>query len=154
MKLSTRHGRVELRLDATEARVLTALLDELATVVAAEDAEDPVVARLFPAAYPDDADAQDDYRSITEDGLRTERQERISACGAELVGAPRLDLTDPDRARRWIQTLNDLRLALGTRLGVAEDYDEPDPGDAEHAAWNVYDWLTMVQDTVVTALMG
>lgn len=154
MKLSTRHGRVELRLDATEASVLTALLDELATVVAAEDADDPVVARLFPSAYPDDDAAQADYRSITQDGLRSERQERISACGAELVGPARLDLTDPDRARRWIQTFNDLRLALGTRLGVTEDYDEPDPGEPEYAAWNVYGWLTMVQDTVVTALMS
>ncbi len=112
-----------------------------------------MVARLFPAAYPHDAEAQDDYRSITESSLRSERQERISACAAEVATGDPIDLTDADRARRWIQVLNDLRLALGTRLEVTEDYDEPDPEQADFAAWNVYGWLSMVQDTVVTALM-
>jgi hypothetical protein len=46
--------------------------------------------------------------------------------------------------------LNDLRLALGTRLGVTEDdYDRGPTGEP----WVIYHWLTAVQDSVVTALM-
>ena len=52
--------------------------------------------------------------------------------------------------------LNDLRLALGTRLGITED----DTGDDRSTRATrtqrprlVYYWLTAVQDSVVRALM-
>ena len=49
----------------------------------------------------------------------------------------------------WLGALNDLRLVLGTRLGVTEQtYDEPprDPGLA------LYGWLTWLEGTIVEAL--
>ena len=72
----------------------------------------------------------------------------------ELVGFAHLDLTDPADATRWLQVLNDLRLALGTRLGISEDDDEPDLDDPEQQPRLLYHWLTAVQDTVVQHLMG
>jgi hypothetical protein len=47
--------------------------------------------------------------------------------------------------------LNDLRLALGTRLGITEDDDHvvERPDDPRV----VYYWLTGIQDAVVQALM-
>ena len=50
--------------------------------------------------------------------------------------------------------LNDLRLALGTRLGVTED--EPtdiDPADPRAQSWAVYYWLTALQDALVQTAM-
>lgn len=141
---------------------MQSLLDEMAALFDesdALDASDPVLRRLFPSAYPDDEDAEADYRSMTESSLRSERVDRVAACSGELAvsgeGRTGVDLTDPDASRRWIQVLNDIRLALGTRIGVSDD--EPpdlDPTDPDAQPWLIYHWLTAVQDSVVTALMG
>jgi Domain of unknown function (DUF2017) len=155
VKVSRRHGRVRLRLEAVEVRLLTALLDELETVLSGPPGSiDPVRERLTPAAYPDDAAAEAEYRDITADSLLDDRTERIAACRAELAQGGDIDLAAEDAGRRWIQVLNDLRLSLGTRLGIAED-DDPriEPTDPEAAPRTVYYWLTAVQDEVVHALM-
>ena len=153
MRLAGRRGHARLRFDPAEADLLSALFDQLDAVLD-EDADDPVQRRLFPSAYPDDEQAAADFRTLTEASLREQRDERIAACRADLAGAGDIDLADPDTGRRWLQTLNDLRLALGTRLGITEDDDH----GIDHAAPDaeprtVYFWLTAVQDAVVTAVM-
>ena len=63
-----------------------------------------------------------------------------------------------DEAQSWLGTLNDLRLTLGSRLGVQEDNHELLAALAEDdptfAAFHIYDWLTFLQDTLVQALTG
>jgi hypothetical protein len=50
--------------------------------------------------------------------------------------------------------LNDLRLALGTRLGVTEEDDhDVDATDPREQPRLIYYWLTAVQDSVVHGLM-
>ena len=67
-----------------------------------------------------------------------------------------MTLTDPE-ARAWLGALNDLRLALGSRLAITEDAAEefaalPDD-DPRAATYHVYDWLTFLQDSLVRSLM-
>ncbi len=154
MRLSGRPGRVKLHFDPAEAQLLDVLLGELADVVTEPD--DPAVGRrLYPDALPDDDAANAQFRELTHEGLRTGRRERIAACRAELQTLP-VRLGDDDVARRWLQVLNDLRLVLGTRLGVTDDgVPEPDDVDDEAglAPYAVYDYLTGVQDLVVHAVM-
>ena len=157
MKVNRRHGRLRLHLQPVEVTLLQSLLEQLAAVLdgPAGDGAEGIRARLEPSAYPDDPAAASEFRRLTANALRGERDGRIEACRAELEAGEPVDITDPDVARRWIQVLNDLRLAFGTRLGVTEDdhHDfDPDEPDAELRA--VYHWLTAVQDTVVTHLMG
>ncbi len=158
MKVSHRRGRLRLHLDPIEIDILTSLLAELDTAVRGTDIDDPVTARLYPAAHRDDPAAAADYRELTGSTLRDDRIGRIAACVADLVGSRDLDrdidLTDPEDATRWMQVLNDLRLALGTRLGISEDDVDFDAGDPQQQPRVVYHWLTAVQDTVVTSLMG
>jgi hypothetical protein len=144
-----------MHLDPVEVELLTRLLDELDAVLdGAAGPDDEVLRRLRPAAYPDDVDAEAEYRALTEASLRTERGERIAACRADLAASADIDLGDPDAGRRWVQVLNDLRLALGTRLGVTEDDDrEIDPHDPQAQSRVVYYWLTGLQDSVVQGLM-
>jgi hypothetical protein len=155
VKVSRRHGRLRLRLEPAEVQLLSMLFDELEAVLAdALDPDDAVLNRLYPPAYRDDAEADVEYRSLTESSLRTERSERIGACRAELARSGDVDLAEADAGRRWIQVLNDLRLALGTRIGITED-DDPDldPTDRDAQPRVIYYWLTGVQDSVVQALM-
>jgi hypothetical protein len=151
VKVSARHGRVRLRLEQAEVTLLESLFAELTTMLSQEDeSADPVVQRLFPAGYADDADAEADFRSLTHQALRSERMDRIELCAGEIARSRDVDLSDPDTGERWIKALNDLRLALGTRLGVTEDDYAVRPDDEPRL---IYHWLTAVQDSVVTALM-
>ncbi len=163
MKVGRRKGRLRLRLEPVEVALLQSLFDQLEAVLDGDDATDgtdgdgadAIRRRLVPDGYRDDPKAAAEFRRLTEDTLRAERDERIAACRDELDDSGDVDITDPDVARRWIQVLNDLRLAFGTRLGVTEDdrpYVDPDDPDAELRA--VYHWLSAVQDSVVSELMG
>lgn len=154
MRVSRRRGRVRLQLSPDEAQVLAGLLDEIALAIDADvlPEDDPVRQRLFPSAYPDDAGADEEYRSITEAGLRADRSARARACAEQIQGSADLTLTDED-ADRWIAALNDLRLALGTRLDITEDAPDPDPSDPDFQEQLAYYWLTALQDSLVRALM-
>lgn len=129
--------------------------------------EDPVLRRLFPTAYRDDDEAAGEFRRFTEGQLR---DGKARAAGAiidvlEEAGLPAEptdeDLTidvelEPEAALTWLRSLTDLRLALGTRLGVEEgdeDYwyslPEEDPrGQAHH----IYEWLGFLQETLVLSI--
>lgn len=157
MKVRRRGGVIRLRLDPIEARLLIGLFDDLVDLVSVESsdgADDPVRRRLFPAAYRDDDVADAEFRSLTELTLRTERSERARECAADLAGDPaHIELTY-EAGQRWIAVLNDVRLALGTRLDVTQD-DEPeiDPDDPGAGQRAIYYWLTATQDSIVRALM-
>jgi hypothetical protein len=118
--------------------------------------DDPVLARLFPDAYSDDEAAAGEFRKYTEQGLRSGK---VAAANTVLATLPqdggRVRLA-PEDAQAWLRALNDVRLALGTRLGITEDYEDemelPDWADPRSAYLEVYHWLGYVQDTLVRAL--
>jgi Domain of unknown function (DUF2017) len=69
-------------------------------------------------------------------------------------GGGRIELTEND-ANAWIAAINDVRLALGTMLGVGPD--GPDRLSADHPLaghFDVYQWLTVLQEYLVLGLMG
>jgi hypothetical protein len=148
-------GGPVLRFDPEEAQLLSLLFDELTALLDDSDPDNDVLSRLTPSAYRNDPEAETEYRALTESSLRDQRDERIAACRVDLaVTGGNVELADPDTARRWLQVLNDLRLALGTRLGVTQDDDrDPDPEDPAAQPWLVYSWLTAVQDAVVHTQM-
>jgi hypothetical protein len=118
--------------------------------------DDPILARLLPDAYPDDEDAAGEFRRYTEQGLRAGK-----VATAQMVldtlpeGGGRVLLT-PEQAQSWLRALNDVRIALGVRLDVTEDRDEmlerAEQGGPQAAALWVYDWLSLLQSTLVQAL--
>ena len=154
MRLSGVPDDVALHLEPAEVELFGVLLTELEDVVA--DTDDTAIGqRLYPAALPGDDEGSAQFRALTEDALRSGRHERIETCRAELADLP-VRLADADAARRWLQVLNDLRLVLGTRLGVT-DRGVPEPASTDNAAvapYAVYDYLTGVQDLVVQAVTG
>lgn len=131
--------------------------------------DDPVVARLLPDGYSDDeygaVDANADFRRYTERGLRDGKVGNAQAvidslveAGAETTaGDEPVDVElDAAGVQAWLRCLTDLRLAIGTRLEVAEDDDErwatlPDD-DPARAMHDVYEWLGFVQETLVRTL--
>lgn len=137
----------------------------------ADDAQprptDPVLLRLFPDAYREDDEAASDFRRFTERGLRDRKAATAATVLASLATADGAGLTakerekirielDPDECEAWLRTLTDLRLALGTRLGVndadEDDWMSLDENDPRRHVHDVYDWLGWVQETLVRTL--
>ena len=118
--------------------------------------EDPVLARLLPDAYGDDPEAAGEFRRYTEQGLRSGK---VAAAQTVLdtlpAGGGHVRLR-PEDAQAWLRALNDVRLAIGTVMGITEDYED----EMEAASWadprsaylEVYHWLGYVQDSLVRAL--
>jgi hypothetical protein len=147
---------------ASEAPSSTDLFDDLEkmfneTSAAPPDAPtDPVLARLLPDAYREDAEAASEFRKYTESSLREAKK---------YFGQTLLDTLPPeggrvkltaDQARDWLRALNDVRLMFGVRLEVTEDYEEQlsslEPQDPRVAAFEVYCWLSAVQESLVRAI--
>jgi hypothetical protein len=164
---------VEIRLEAEETALLRALMeqllaligeapggdDELAAMGIAENAtkpDDPVLARLFPDAYRDDGEAAGEFRRYTEMGLRDGKREAAGAVLSALGERDTDAVLNEEQAQCWLRALNDVRLALGTRLDVTEEWYEEanqmDPRDPRASLFAVYDWLTMLQESLVRVL--
>ena len=118
--------------------------------------DDPVLARLLPDAYRDDPDAAGEFRRYTEPALRSAKHAAAQEMLDTLPEAGgRIQLTQ-DQALSWLKALNDVRLALGVRLGVTEEFEEQwarlKPDDPQWTAFEVYAWLGAVQESLVQAL--
>jgi hypothetical protein len=151
------------RLVDAEAGIVGLLLDQLEQLLEADPADsggDPVMARLLPPGHASDPEIAADYRDLTEEGLRSGKADDLAMVRATLPpegGEVRLD---DEQAHAWLRTTNDLRLALGTRLGVTAETEPPeidssgDGPDEESQQLAVYYWLTAVQGSLVDALVA
>jgi hypothetical protein len=181
VKFKKRSGAVQAKVDEVEATVLAHLAGELLVLLAQGEQPresdplaamvgmttgpvprptDPGLARLLPDAYRADdeegAAAAAEFRRYTEADLRAGKRADASTVVATLAplqdegGLLRLDR---DQADAWLRCLNDLRLALGTRLEVTEDTElGPDPDDPDAQALHVYGWLGWLQESLIGCL--
>ncbi|WP_029431444.1 DUF2017 family protein [Blastococcus sp. URHD0036] len=146
------------RLDPAEAGIVGLLLDQLEQLLTGEEDDvegDEVVARLLPEGHRGDPALAADYRELTRDSLVAGKADDLAMVRATLPaegGALRLDA---DQATAWLRTTNDLRLALGTRLGISADTEPPEELASEaDQQLAVYYWLTAVQGSLVDALVA
>ncbi|MFT4189037.1 MAG: DUF2017 domain-containing protein [Aeromicrobium sp.] len=129
--------------------------------------EDPVLRRLLPDAYHDDAEESGEFRRYSEQALTAAKVGNAEAVIAALivggfdpdelgVAEPVEVELGPEAAMSWLKSLTDLRLAIAVRVGI-EDEDDADlivHSDDEQAVAmvEVYEWLGYVQETLVAVL--
>jgi hypothetical protein len=148
--------------DEFEAITALAGLDATAHQTSAAPPDDPVIARLFPDAYVEDDESAAEFRRFTQDRLVERKHTSAHAVLATLP--EEVDLDDDDveieldlaAATQWLGTINDVRLALGIRLGVEQDDDDvwdalPDD-DPRGTVHEIYQWLAWVQDSLLASL--
>ncbi|MFE5207463.1 DUF2017 domain-containing protein [Streptomyces sp. NPDC056600] len=146
-----------------------------------EPPTDPVLRRLFPDAYTDPATFPDtaeqaeeakayssEFRRYTENDLRAGKREDTLAvirsldeltmgAGGAGEGGGRLELT-PQRSVQWLKTLNDIRLAIASRLDITDEEDSeilyrlPDTDERKPLVM-AYLWLGGLQESLVETLM-
>ena len=127
--------------------------------------EDPVLARLFPTAYPEDAEAAAEFRRYTESDLRNGKAAGAASIIDTLEEAGLDDQPEdgvfidvelgPAAALTWMRSFTDMRLAIATRLGIEEGDEErwyalPDD-DPEAQVHDIYEWVGYLQETLVQA---
>jgi len=136
--------------------------DELAGIVgpmdSGDEADDPVVRRLLPDAYRDDEAAAADWRRLGRGEVRAVKSEAMQRVLADVADdGPATIRLDDEHLGRWLPVLTDVRLALGERIGVTEDWVEEaarlDEDDPLRDAYAIYDWLSMLQETILQAVM-
>lgn len=151
----TADGRFALRLDPGERRVLGSLVDQLGAVTAdGPDLDDPAFARLYPTVMPDDPVRSAAFAGLVHADLEAGRREALETVAATL------DATSIDgvQAAAWLGVCNDLRLVMGTRLGIdAGDEDatagnDDDPDDPDALARTVFHYLGWLVGAFVEAL--
>ena len=108
------------------------------------------MARLFPPALEDDPLANLEYERVAHDGLLAERLRNIDT----LERTADAESLTQDEVTAWLTLANDLRLVLGTRLGVTEETEPTDfandPDGRE--TYEVFAFLTGVVAAIVEAL--
>ena len=119
--------------------------------------EDPALARLFPVAY-EDAEAADEYRRFTYTELHQAKVAGLELFARQLAEMAPDIVLDDESAGIWLSALNDLRLVIGSRIGLEEDNGDeleslPET-DMRALAYGLYVILTSLQDSLVEALAG
>ena len=173
-----RGGKVVVRLDAAERSVLASLLgavralladdddaqadaDPLAAFVGMSDGpvetpKDPILLRLLPDAYGDTAPAAE-FRRLTDADLRARKTDAIDRVLDDVAAAEKVELDLDEGVGMWLQAVNDVRLVLGTRLDVTEDWPDAaqdlPPDDPRAALYDFYTWLSALQESLVVAAM-
>jgi hypothetical protein len=151
------------RFTAEEAQVLRQCVAELAALVSDDpDPDDPAVERLFPDVYPESPDDAAEFRRLTEADLKQTKLDQAKTVLSNLLEAGGEVRLDENAADLWLRALTDVRLALGTRLGVQDETDIEveldeavgrDPTSPRVGQLSVYAYLTYLQESLVGALL-
>ena len=129
-----------------------------------EPGRDPALDRLLPAGHRGDDAVASEFRRLTEEGLRQRKSGNLDVALSRLAAAhdDQVDL-DQGQAAAFVMALTDVRLLLGERLGIRTEEDaealyaslaQLDDDDPAGYAVAWYDFLTWLQETLTSALMG
>ena len=160
---------VTAMIDLLDERESSSPSDELEEITGiktgnTEPPPDPMLRRLLPDFHkPGDADPGPDTAESLNSALRSLHEPEI--IDAKRVAAQQLLDTVPENGGRlelseeaanaWITAVNDLRLTLGVLLEIGPQGPERLPADHPLAAhFDVYQWLTVLQEYLVLVLMG
>jgi hypothetical protein len=127
----TKQGYV-VRLEEAEVALLRRLLHELRALLLADPADaGQLLMRLFPMAHADDPEREEEYQRLM-------REELVAS---EITA--------------FMQSVNAVRLVLGTMLGVTDDPDIASEGlggdDADSAEYHLYGYLSWLLEWTVRA---
>jgi hypothetical protein len=141
----TRDGRYEISIGELERRLLRTYLDQLRDLLLSDD---PLLRRLFPPAYLEDPDRDQDYQRLMKGELIESRFAAIEVMEATLDER----YVDEGALTLWMQAINSLRLAVGTRLDVSEEPGPIDREDPDFGLRVLYEQLGWLLAFVVEAL--
>lgn len=153
----TKHGFV-VRLDPDELGLIRHLLAELRGLVQSDDpATEPIRRRLFPPAYHlvEHSEQEAEYQRLMRDDLVASRLAALDQLDEVLAPTDGIVL-DEAGMNAFLQSLNGVRLVLGTLIDVGEsdDLDDLPPDHPMLAEHHLYAFLSWLLEVAVQAVSG
>jgi hypothetical protein len=146
-----------LVLDREEVSMLTTLARSLVLRLSADGvaaSDDPIVDRLAPATSRGDVGADRELRAMLVDDLLDQRRVRLGTFVADLerwsdeTGLQHV--LDTVAAGRLVETLNDLRLAIGASIGIVTlDREQLEADDPRTTTLHLMDHLGWMQGRLI-----
>jgi Domain of unknown function (DUF2017) len=142
--------RYELQFPEWLREELGNLLGQLRQLLTGDAPDDDRLTRLFPNAYVGNPEAEAEYQGFMRAELVTSRVAAISIVEESLFD----EAVDGAKLNAWMAAINDVRLVLGTLLGVSEeaDHGEMEETDPNFGGFVLYDQLTFVLGEIIDAL--
>lgn len=141
-------GTFDVEIFEWQRQLLDNLIEPLRDLLL--DGSSPVLRRLYPTAYPGDADANEAYESLVHDQLLEQKLAALETVEESMHGGA---LTE-EQLLQWMNAINSIRLVLGTRLDVSEEDDpsEVADDDPDRALWLSYELLSQMLVIILSVL--
>jgi hypothetical protein len=111
-----------------------------------------ILVRLFPVAHPDDDEAEAEYQRLMREELVASKLAAFEIVDTTLAGDGRLD---EGGLVAFMQSINSLRLALGTVLGVTDELDDEVAQDQQDSPeYHLYGYLSWLLEWSVRAFQS
>ena len=144
-------GGWRINLDDEERNLLLRLMGELqALITGPEDHE--LLRRLFPVAYPDDEEKEAEYQRLMREELVASRLAAIESVSRTIEPANAKVLLDEGETIAFMQSINAIRLVLGSMLGITDDESADDADEADSPEHHLYDFLSWLLEWTVRSL--
>jgi hypothetical protein len=149
--------RYRLNIGDDELVLLRRLLDELRDLLMSDHdgsgSTTAMLTRLFPVAHPDDAELEAEYQRLMRVELVASKLKAIEAVETVLdAGSTSIDEA---QLTAFMQSINSIRLVLGTLLDVTDDPDaEVVTEHDDTAEYQLYGYLSWLLEWTVRAFSG
>lgn len=141
----TSTGTYRVELDPEVRALVGSFVDQLRELMATDS---DLLVRLFPPPYGDDDERNAGYAVLAGAELRDHRLAALDQV-SEHLDATELD---EDQLMAWMRSINDIRLVMGTMLGLDDDSGPPEGDSEDAAAYSVYEFFGALLETIVAAL--
>ena len=163
-----RDGTYLLCIDSADRLSLRKLLGELRDTLIADSAannlESENLRRLFPAAYHQDPQLDEEYQRLMKSDLLASRLDSLNTTNEALDRTPDDDkiVLTSDELDVFTRSINNLRLVIGTMLDVQENEDSSandfgdhlEDDDPARLHYHLYSYLGWLLDWAVDAQTG
>jgi hypothetical protein len=144
-------GGWRINLDDEERNLLLRLMGELRALITGPD-DNELLRRLFPVAYPDDDEKEAEYQRLMREELVASRLAAIESVSRTIEPANAKVLLDEGETIAFMQSINAIRLVLGSMLGITDDESADAADEADTPEHHLYDFLSWLLEWTVRSL--
>jgi len=144
-------GGWRINLDDEERNLLMRLTGELRALMTGPD-DNELIRRLFPVAYPEDEEKEAEYQRLMREELVASRLAAIDSVNRTIEPANASTLLDEGETIAFMQSVNAIRLVLGSMLGITDDESADAADDTDSPEHHLYDFLSWLLEWTVRSL--
>jgi hypothetical protein len=111
-----------------------------------------LIRRLFPVAYPDDEEKEAEYQRLMREELVASRLSAIDSVIRTIEPANATALLDEGETIALMQSINAIRLVLGSMLGITDDDSADAADETDSPEHHLYDFLSWLLEWTVRSL--